>query len=316
MIRLQPLLLTAALLAPVSALAVSDPTPGPKDSRIRTTRYDPRQVLRLTSTGLSPVQVILDDGERPVTIAGVLVMTDPKEARDWLARPSGNVLILQPLRAVEPSVLFVRTVMANGLERHYSLELRTREGTVVDPADGDAYMTVRVTYPPSPRAVMAAPAPVVSDPGVASAAPPPKFRSPRESAVANYAVQARFAQAWERRPKNNNYDTRDTVGCPLLAPRAVFDDGTRTTLLFAPHAVLPEIYVINQDGREAVATTVNDTMRTGLRVVVPTVQREMRLRRGGKVCALRNNAFDPEGVEPGEGSGTISPDVVRRVRGS
>ena len=99
-----------------------------------------------------------------------------------------------------------------------------------------------------------------------------------------------------------------------MAPLSVYDDGTRTTLLFAPHAVLPEIYVINQDGKEAVATTVNDSTAAGLRVMVPTVQREMRLRRGGKVCALRDNAFDPVGVEPGGGNGTASPEVVRRVR--
>jgi type IV secretory pathway VirB9-like protein len=48
--------------------------------------------------------------------------------------------------------------------------------------------------------------------------------------------------------------------------------------------------------------------------MVPTVQREMRLRRGGKVCALRDNAFDPVGVEPSGGNGTASPEVVRRVR--
>ena len=84
--------------------------------------------------------------------------------------------------------------------------------------------------------------------------------------------------------------------------------------MFAPHAVLPEIYVVNQDGKEAVATTVNDTMRGGLRVVIPSVQREMRLRRGGKVCALRNNAFDPIGRQPGGGDGTSSPAVVREVR--
>jgi type IV secretory pathway VirB9-like protein len=72
--------------------------------------------------------------------------------------------------------------------------------------------------------------------------------------------------------------------------------------------------VINQDDKEAVATTVNDTMRGGLRVVVPSVQHEMRLRRGGKVCALRNNAFDPIGRQPGSGDGTESPNVVRQVR--
>ena len=240
--------------------------------------------------------MIFEAGERPVTIAGALVFTDPKQAKDWLARPSGNVLILQPLRAVEPSVLFVRTIAADGQERHYSFELRTREGSVADTTDPEAYMTVRITYP-----VIPTPADIAAARG-------------RREATAERAMQARFTLTDEVGPRNYNYDKRDPVGCPLLAPMSVFDDGTRTTLMFAPHAVLPEIYVVNQDGKEAVATTVNDTMRGGLRVVIPSVQREMRLRRGGKVCALRNNAFDPIGRQPGGGDGTSSPAVVREVR--
>src|ERR1700712_6016791 len=122
------ILLAATLLTSLPALAAVDRTAGPKDSRVRSSPYDPQQVVRLTSTGLSPLQVIFEAGERPVTIAGALVYTDPKDAKDWLARPSGNVLILQPLRQLEPSVLFVRTVTADGRGRHYAFELRTREG--------------------------------------------------------------------------------------------------------------------------------------------------------------------------------------------
>ena len=298
--RLWSALLAMVFVAPMcissGAQAVTDPIAGSKDSRIRTTPYDPQQVVRLTSTGLSPLEVIFEAGERPVTIAGALVFTDPKDAKDWLARPSGNVLILQPLHAVDPSVLFVRTATADGQERHYSFELRTRDGNVADPGDPNAYMTVRVTYPvtPGPDEIAAARA--------------------RREAAAERLMQARFGVTDEMGPRNYNYDKRDPVGCPLLAPMSVFDDGTRTTLMFAPHAVLPEIYIINQDGKEAVATTVNDTMRGGLRVVVPAVQREMRLRRGGKVCALRNNAFDPIGRQPGGGGGTVSPNVTRQVR--
>jgi type IV secretion system protein VirB9 len=174
--------------------------------------------------------------------------------------------------------------------------LRTRDGSVADPADPGAYMTVRITYPvtPGPDAIAAARA--------------------RREAAADRVLDARFALTDEAGWRNYNYDKRDPTGCPLLAPLVVFDDGTRTMLLFAPRAVLPEIYVVNQDGKEAISTTVNDSTRGGLRVVVPTVQREMRLRRGGKVCALRDNAFDPVGVEPGGGGGTIAPDVTRRVR--
>ena len=229
----------------------------------------------------------------------MLFRSDPKEAKDWLARPSGNVLILQPLRAMEPSVLFVRTTAADGQERHYAFELRNRTGSVTDPTDAAAYMTVQFTYraAPGPEAIAAAQA---------------RHEAAR-AAAAERAVQARLAQA-QAAPRNYRYDKRDPAGCPLLAPVFAFDEGNRTTLVFAPHAVLPEIYVINQDGKEAVVTTINDTTPTGLQVVLPSVQREMRLRRGGKVCALRNNAFDPVGAQPGGGTGTVSPDVVRQVR--
>ena len=299
-IRLKALILAAVVLAPLPAFAVTDPAPGAKDSRVRSTPYDAQQVVRLTSTGLSPLQVILEAGEKPVTIAGALVISDPKQAKDWLARPSGNVLILQPLRQMEASVLFLRTVTGDGQERHYSFELHTREGNVADLTDKAAYMTVQFAYKaqPSPEQIAAAAA----------------RREAARSVAAERATKVRLEQVQYTAPRNYDYSKRDPEGCPLLAPVYVYDDGSRTTLVFAPHAVLPEIYTINQDGREAVATTINDTTATGLQVVLPTVQREMRLRRGGKVCALRDNAFDPVGVQPGGGTGTVSPDVVRQVR--
>lgn len=293
-------LLAATLLTSLPALAAVDPVAGAKDSRVRSSPYDPQQVVRLTSTGLSPLQVIFEAGEHPVTIAGALVYTDAKDAKDWLARPSGNVLILQPLRAMEPSILFVRTTAADGRERHYQFELRTRDGNLADATDRAAYMSVAFSYPlvPSPEAIAAAQA----------------RREATRIVAAERATKERLAQAQASAPRNYRYDKRDPEGCPLLAPVYAFDDGNRTTLVFAPHAVLPEIYTINQDGKEAVVTTINDTLPTGLKVVLPTVQREMRLRRGGKVCALRNNAFDPYGTQPGGGTGTVSPDVVREVR--
>ena len=306
MTRLHAAVLAVTVLAPViltaaPAGAVTDPTPGPRDSRMRSTPFDPLQVVRLTSTGLSPLQVIFEAGEKPITIAGAVVYTDPKEAGGWLARPSGNVLILQPQRQQDTSVLFVRTATADGRERHYAFELRTREGNVADPNDREAYMTVALRYPsppPSPEAVATARA----------------RRDAARFAVAERTSQARLAMAQATAARNYSYDKRDPDGCPLLAPVYVYDDGNRTTLVFAPHSTLPEIYTINQDGKEAVVTTINDTTPNGLQVVIPAVQREMRLRRGGKVCALRNNAYDSYGTQPGAGSGTVSPYVQRTVR--
>src|SRR3954453_9430588 len=225
----QALLLTATLLAPLSALAVTDPAPGPKDSRVRSTPYDPQQVVRLTSTGLAPLEVILEAGEKPVTIAGATVFTDPKTAKDWLARPSGNVLILQPLHAMDPSVLFVRSTTADGQERHYAFELHTREGNVADPNDRAAYMTVQFTYKPHPT-----PEQLAATAARAEAA---------RTAAAERATTATLVMTQATAPRNYDYSKRDAEGCPILAPVYVFDDGNRTTLVFAPHAVLPEIYV-------------------------------------------------------------------------
>jgi len=297
--RFHSLLFVATLLSPLPALAVTDPTPGPRDSRVRSTPYDQQQVVRLTSTGLAPLQVIFEAGEKPLTIAGPMVFTKPEDAKDWLARPSGNVLILQPLHDMAPSVLFVRTSTADGQERSYAFELRTRDGDLTNPNDSGAYMTVRFAYKPAPNPAL-----------IAEAA---ARRQAAASAASARVVQARLAQS-QIASRNYNYDKRDPEGCPLLAPQYVFDDGNRTTMVFAPHSVLPEIYAINQDGKEAVMTTINETTATGLEVVIPNVYRQMRLRRGGKVCALRNNAFDPVGAQPGGGTGTVSPDVVRQVR--
>src|SRR3954447_1098265 len=158
MTRLCAALMAAILLTSAPAWAVADPTPGAKDSRVRAAAYDPQQVVRLTSTALSPLEVVLEGGEKPITIAGSSVYTDPKETGGWLARPSGNVLILQPQRQQDPSVLFLRTATADGRERHYNFELRTRDGSMTDPADRSAYMSVHFTYPlppPSPEAVAA-----------------------------------------------------------------------------------------------------------------------------------------------------------------
>ena len=300
--RLHGLLFVATLLSPLPALALTDPTPGPRDSRVRSTPYDPLQVVRLTSTGLAPLQVIFEAGEHPLTIAGPLVFTKLDEAKDWLARPSGNVLILQPMHSMAPSVLFVRTSTADGQERQYAFELHTRDGDLTTPGDAAAYMSVRFAYKAVPTPAM-----------IAAAA---ARREAAASAASARLVQFRLGQAQQAQAASRNYayDKRDPAGCPPLAPQYVFDDGNRTTMVFAPHSVLPEIYAINQDGKEAVQTTINETTATGLEVVIPGVYREMRLRRGGKVCALRNNAFDPVGTQPGGGTGTVSPDVVRQVR--
>lgn len=312
---LRTMLIGATVLSPLSAVAMVEASPGARDTRVRSLPYDPNQVIRGTSTGMTPLHFVLEPGESPVLIAGRLVRVIgnkddpgfiPPEAKDWLAKKSGNVLILQPLRMVEPSTMFMTTTSADGEERSYDFELRTREGTMVDGYDKAAYMTVHLAYKhkPTPEQITA-------------------WQARRDALVAvrtERVAQVRMAQAQAAMTLNVNYYKRDPIGCPILAPipiasqPAISDDGHRTTLNFAPNAVLPEVYVINQDDKEALVTTIPETTATSLQIIVPSVQRNLVLRRGGKVCALRNNAFDAIGTQPGGGSGTVSPDVVRQVR--
>lgn len=73
---------------------------------------------------------------------------------------------------------------------------------------------------------------------------------------------------------------------------------------------IPAIYVIQPDGKEAVAEWTMDTdTRT---VVVHQTAKEFRLRDGDSVLCLINNHYDDVG--PTLNTHTISADVVRVLR--
>jgi len=295
-------LLGATLLNAAAAHAAVEPARAGKngDPRIRSVAYNAKQVLKVASTGLVPVQLLFEPGEHPVTITGALVAMDAKEAKDWFAQKSGNALILQPLHTMQPSFLFVRTVAAGGEERHYVLELGTRDGDPTSGTDPDAYVEVDFIYKhrPTPEEVAA-------------------WRARRDAAVhaaSERGAAVRLAQARAAAPRNLDYWRRDPVGCPELAPLRVWDDGHQTTMVFAPHGKLPSLFAINPDNKESIVTTISEATPEGTQVIAPNVYREVRLRWGGKVCALRNNAYDAVGTPIGGGTGTISPDVVREVR--
>ncbi len=292
--------LAMAACVSLSAHAAIDPTQAGRDPRIRSILYDTKQLVRLTSTALTPLQIVYEQGETPVMIAGSLVFHDPKLAKDWLASKSGNVLILQPLHFMQPSFLFVRTTTASGEGRHYTYELSTRDGDALTGNDPLAYVEVDYAYRhvPTPEEIAQANARREA------------VKARREEALA----AARLADNATAAPRNTLYDKRDQVGCAFLAPLHISDDGHQTTLLFAPHATLPNFSVINPDGKESVVSTINEVEANGVQMTAPNVYREMRLRRGDKVCGLRNDRLDPIGTVLGGGSGTVSPDVVRQVR--
>jgi type IV secretion system protein VirB9 len=278
-------------LAPMAHAAVDPQTRKDGDPRIRYAAYTSGQVYRLTSTGLTPLEIVFAEGELPEMIAGTLASTDQKHAKDWYAFHHDNVLILQPLHAMAPSILFVGTGRANGQPgRNYAFELATRDGNVAQP-DGEAYVQVNMTYPADEAAARTA-----------------AWRAHQDAVHATEA-KARLAQAQLAGPRNWRYLAQ---GSSVIQPLSVSDDGQNTMLLFPPHAAVPVPYIISQDGKESIVQTTSQDTPEGLLMILHTTVAEIVLRRGKQVCALYNQGYDPIGKTPG--TGTLSADVVREVR--
>jgi type IV secretion system protein VirB9 len=289
--RLVALAFVGVCLSHAGHAAVDPQTAKNGDPRIRYAAYASGQVYRLTSTGLTPLEIVFAEGESPEMIAGTLASTDQKHAKDWYAFHHDNVLILQPLHAMAPSILFVGTGRANGQPgRNYTFELDTRDGNVAQP-DDDAYVQVNMTYPADEAAARAA-----------------AWRARQDAAHAAQA-KARLAQAQFEGQRNWRYLAQ---GSTLIQPVSVSDDGQNTMLLFPPHAAVPVPYIINQDGKESIVQTTSQDTPDGLLMILHTTVAEVVLRRGRQVCALYNQGYDPIGKMPG--TGTLSPDVVREVR--
>lgn len=284
------LLSLVASLIGGAAHAAQDPQPGRGDPLIRYAAYNEDTVYRITSTGLSPVELVFSDDEQPVLITGVLVSPDKKSARDWFAYHHDNVLVLQPLHEMAPSILFVSTNGVGGkLGRNYAFELQTRTGNIAQP-DDQTYVQVNFTYPAQEAADRRA------------------AWHARVAVARERAAQERLAQSQLAGRRNWRYLAQGSIE---IQPMNVSDDGQNTMLLFPPHAALPVPYIINQDGKESIAQATNQNTPDGLLMILHMTSREIVLRRGQQVCALYNQGYDPIGTTTG--TGTSSPDVVREV---
>ena len=317
---LRAVLLATALLCPAAAHAAVEPplTAAGRDHLIRSLPYNPSQTIRLWSTGLQPLRLVFEAGEQVVSVAGVRVFMNLKAAQDsggWFvpsgAKPDkdgnvqpaaiGDAMMLQPLGENAPSIMFVKTTAPDGQPRRYVFEVSTRDGDVTNPEHKHAYVEVAFTYR----------RPLSAEEIAAITARREAAREERRDRLAH----ARLVQAQHSAPYENiNYWRRDPVGCPVLAPRKVSDDGHHTHLLFTPNQVKPEIYAKLADGKPTLVNGIPETTVGGVRITLPRVYRELILARDGLVCGLHNRAYDAIGTQPGGGTGTISPDVVRQVR--
>ena len=119
-------------------------------------------------------------------------------------------------------------------------------------------------------------------------------------------LDSQLDDASSHRPRNIDYWY---CGEPALRPVGASDDGVHTRLTFAANADLPAIFVRNADDSESL---LNFNVDAG-DVVIHRVAQRFILRRGNLSGCIVNRGYAGGGKRLE--SGTVAPDVERRVQG-
>lgn len=269
----------ACIIVTTPAPALETPAGLASDKRIRIVDYTPNDVVKVVGRYRASTQIEFAPTEEIVHVA-------IGDSVSWEVAPAKNILFLKPREKNPPTNLQVVTIRANGERRIYQFELRASEGPVTL---DDAYFVVRFGYPADEAE-----------------------RRRREAAARHRAAEKKWVdrtlslhQAYAAR--NYRYSAQ---GSRALQPEMIFDDGKVTTMTFAGNREIPAIYMVQSDGEETLIPW--DARDGGEVVVIHGTAREFRLRRGGDVLCIFNEAYDPVGVNPG--TGTTSPSVERVIK--
>jgi type IV secretion system protein VirB9 len=263
----------------------------PADPRLRDIWYDPQAVVTVPVKRGIVTDIVLDPGEAITDVASGLGGDCGKPDASWCiaAQPGGRHIFVKPKStAAAPNNLAVVTD-----KRTHSFRLEVL-------AEGDSRppvyrLSVRAA---APRAThIALPQPLIAPSLLAPEAVPP---SPAEVIAGRLAAAPTVV--------NTNYSIAEGVASQDIVPSLVFDDGRFTYLRFANNREVPAVFHVQGDGSEAL---VNLRMEGDL-LVVDRIGRQLMLRAGLAVVGLWNEAFDPDGVAPKDGT-TVSG-VARSVK--
>jgi type IV secretion system protein VirB9 len=169
------------------------------------------------------------------------------------------------------------TVLTN--RRHYQFDY-TALSQHPAAGDPDVIYALRFTYPAVPS------------------------KAAQEAAARNIDLELGNASTLRRQNIDYWY-----CGDATLRPVRASDDGVHTRLRFAANADLPAIFVRNEDETEAL---LNYSMDDG-DVIIHRVARRFIVRRGALAGCIVNKGFAGSGLRLE--SGTVTPDVERRVQG-
>lgn len=260
------------------------------------------------------------------TGAGLSPQSAPEEARtvadDRGAKGGGrdkpgmdisDEISFQPTGEMSPTLVRVMTLSADGKPRQHVFVLATRrsDGWPAKP-DADAYAVVRVVYPKVPT----------SEEIAAWRARRDADRQRRDEQMTG----ARLEQDRFTVQTNKGYFASDGkrspgtcaafgLGPSAVAPRAeVSDDGATTAMFFPAGRPVPQIYGETLAGEKTALSPGVETVTGGTRVTLPATYKVLFLLLENRVCGLGNPGYGAGARQPGGGTGTVSPYVVRAPR--
>ncbi len=286
-----PFLAALALCAAAGrAHADQFPRRGHYDSRMRTVAYNPGQVVHL-STEIGATLVVGFSAQEQVS---AVAETDTIHLASI---PKGNYLFFKPSAALTLQPVVVLTTLPDGRMRRYVFEIKTvTTPSMANGTDG-IYYSVQFTYPRERAAAQLAQQ-AATEKLQAAAAQASEEKS-AETLLREQAIDPSKGQ------RNWRYVAE---GDRSLTPLAVFDNGYSTVFRFPRNERIPAIFVVDPDGKEAVAPT----SVSGSLVTVGMTAREFRLRDGDTVLDVYNLGYSTMGVNPG--TGTVSAVVQRLIK--
>lgn len=289
---MRKLLILAALL-PALSHAEHSPPPGKFDPRVRTVAYNPLDIVAInTYYGVSTAIRFADDE------------VIEKESMD-----AGDRVAWSIKTSARQNILFVRP-KAQRADTNLTVVTSKR-----------LYMILLNVLPAAPAKSGKAGKKDTAGYSMAAA------RSPALTYSLTYTYpeddKARAAGADTRRTadelrtrlagaKNraSNYDYW-IAGAAEVSPISARDDGRFIYLTFAPNRGRPAISSIDSQGKPTALSVTID----GNTVIVPRMARLLRFEKGDLVACLVNRSFNPAAGSD-NASGTISPNVVRVIKGA
>jgi type IV secretion system protein VirB9 len=256
----------------------------PADPRLREIWYDPQAVVTVPVKRGVVTDIVLDASEAITDVASGLGGDCGKPDGSWCiaAQPGGRHIFVKPKStATAPNNLAVVTD-----KRTHSFRLEVLADS--DQRSPVYRLSVRAAAPRV--SLVAPPQPFIAPSPLAPEATPP---SPAEVIVGRLSAAPTVV--------NTNYSIAEGAGSHDIVPSLIFDDGRFTYLRFAHNREVPAVFHVLGDGSEAL---VNFRMEGDL-LVVDRISRQLTLRAGSAVVGLWNEAFDPDGVAPKDGT-TVS----------